>query len=127
MPDPSSALIDRRRSSLRPLLVFAMALASNTGWRGLSTTPSSIHVNGEVARALLPNCVNRVRASGGTIRLMFNVGAVTKEVGVGGDGGGRLMIFHGPLHLGSVNVPAIKGASSLLRGRDGVFEAGNRY
>src|SRR5437879_7952044 len=87
----------------------------------------SIHVNGEVARALLPNCVNRVRASGGTIRLMFNVGAVTKEVGVGGDGGGRLMIFHGPLHLGAVNVPAIKGASSLLRGRDGVFEAGNRY
>jgi len=58
---------------------------------------------------------------------MLNVGAVAKEVGVGGDCGGRLMIFHGPLHLGSVNVLAIQRASSLLRGRHGVFEAGNRY
>ena|SRR5438046_408186 len=63
---------------------------------------ASIQVNGEVARALLPNSVNRVRASGGTIRLMLNVGAVTKEVGVDGDCRGQLMIFHGPLHLGSV-------------------------
>jgi hypothetical protein len=58
---------------------------------------------------------------------MLNVGAVAKEVGVGGDRSGRLMILHGPLHLGSVNVLAIQRASSLLRGRDGVFEAGNRY
>ena len=58
---------------------------------------------------------------------MFDVSAFAKEVGVRGNGCGWAMIFRGPLQLGGVNVLAIEGADPLLRGRDGVAEAGNRY
>src|SRR2546425_2066619 len=58
---------------------------------------------------------------------MFNVGTFAKEVGVRGDGRWRAMIFHGPLQLGAVHVLAIERAGSLLCGRDGVPETGNRY
>ena len=58
---------------------------------------------------------------------MFNVGIFAKEVGVRGDGRGRAVILHGPLELCAVNVLAIEGADSLLRGRDSVPETGNRY
>jgi hypothetical protein len=58
---------------------------------------------------------------------MFYVGTFAKEVGVRGYGRWRAMIFHGPLQLGAVHVLAIEGAGSLLRGRNGVPETGNRY
>jgi len=58
---------------------------------------------------------------------MFNVGAFAEGLGLLGSRRWRSMIFHGPLQLCAIDVLAIDSADSLLCGRDGVPEAGNRY
>ena len=58
---------------------------------------------------------------------MFDVSVLAKEVGVSGEGVGRPMVFRCPLQFGAVDVLAIESADSLLRGRKGVPETGNRY
>src|SRR6266545_54060 len=84
---------------------------------------ASVHVDGEAARALLLNGMERVSATGGTIGFMLEVGALAEEVCVRRRGRGWLMAVQRPLQLGTINVLSVEGASLLLRGFEGPTES----
>lgn len=86
---------------------------------------ASICVGGDVAGAFFLHRVDRVGPARRTIRLVFDVGSLPEQVGIGGDGGRGLLVFDCPLQLGAINVPAVDGTGPLLGFVDGVAEVGN--
>ncbi len=72
---------------------------------------ASVHVDGEAARALLLNGMERVSATGGTIGFMLEVGALAEEVCVRRRGRGWLMAVQRPLQLGTINVLSVQHAN----------------
>src|SRR5437762_4666262 len=82
---------------------------------------------GNAAGALFLNGIERVFTTGRTVRFVFDVGAFAKKVVVRRRGRGRFPMLQRPLPLGAIDIPAVEGTGSLLRGLDGLLVVGNGY